>query len=60
MGVFAYTWCKTKPEYLGYDWIPFLMLTIPWSRLGASVWLGLILNAGLLYLLGVLFDKVRR
>jgi hypothetical protein len=60
VGVFAYTLYNTQPEYIGYDWIPLLMLAMPWSRFGASPVLGVILNAGLLYLLGVLFEKLRR
>jgi hypothetical protein len=58
--VLAYTCYNTKPEHIGYDWIPVLLLTMPWSRLGAPPLLGLILNAGLLYLLSALFEKLRR
>jgi hypothetical protein len=29
VGVFAYTLYTTKPDYVGYDWIPFILLTWP-------------------------------
>ena len=60
LGVFAYTSCNTKREYLGYDWIPLFMLSMPWSAIGAPLALGFILNAGFLYLLGALLGKLRR
>ena len=59
VGVFAYTAYATKPDYLGYDWIPFILLTRPWSAICAPV-LGLILNAALLFILGTLLERLRR
>jgi len=50
--VFALT---TKPDNVGLDWIPFVLLAIPWYLLDTRLLLpGLILNVGLMYLLGTL------
>jgi hypothetical protein len=46
------TWYLTKPEYVGYDWIPAYFATMPWSRLRVWIPLGAILNAAVLYALG--------
>ena len=43
-----------KPEYVGYDWIPLYLLTFPWVLFKLELADGLILNAGLFYLLGAL------
>jgi hypothetical protein len=48
----GYTWYFTKPEYVGYDWIPVYFATMPWSRLRMSLLLGAIINAAVLYALG--------
>jgi hypothetical protein len=54
--VIGYTWHNTKPEYVGYDWIPVYSLTMPWS-----MWLsplhGAFINTGLLYITGVLISS---
>jgi hypothetical protein len=60
MGVFAYTSYTTKPDYVGYDWIPFILLTWPWSSIGAKPLLGLLLNAAILYIVGTVLERLRR
>lgn len=52
----------------GYGWVTFFLLGMPWSLIVAAVHLDpflfplpcLMLNAGILYLLGTLFGKHRR
>ena len=59
--VYTYTATNTKPENVGYDWIPFILLAMPWYRINPRLLMpGLILNAGVFYLLGVLLPKVWR
>jgi hypothetical protein len=53
--VFAFSAFTTKPDNVGYDWIPFVLLAMPWYRLNTQLLLpGLIANAGLMYVLGAL------
>jgi hypothetical protein len=53
--VFAFTASTTKPSNVGYDWIPFILLSMPWYATNQGLLLpGLIANAGLMYLLGTL------
>ena len=53
VGVYATTVLTTKPGSLDYDWIPFMLLAMPWYWLYRWLLLpGLIVNAGLMYLLG--------
>lgn len=55
--VFAFTASTTKPGNVGYDWIPFILLSMPWYGLSPRLLLpGLIANAVLMYLLGMLFQ----
>ncbi|MDQ2842399.1 MAG: hypothetical protein M3Y72_15410 [Acidobacteriota bacterium] len=57
--VFAFTAYNTKPDNVGYDWIPFVLLSMPWYGIEARLLLpGLVVNAGLMYLLGALFDTL--
>ena len=49
-GLLGYTAIRTKPEYLGYDWIPVFVVTWPWFPF-VSLWLGAIMNAVALYIL---------
>src|SRR5215475_4601213 len=59
--VFALTALTTKPDNVGLDWIPFVMLASPWYFLNPRLVLpGLILNVGLMYLLGALLHTRRR
>ena len=59
--VFALTALSTKPDNLGLDSIPFVLLAAPWYLLDTRLFLpGLILNAGLMYLLGTLLHTRRR
>jgi len=46
------TWYFTKPENVGYDWIPAYIATMPWSRLRVWISLGAIINAAVLYAVG--------
>jgi hypothetical protein len=42
----------------GLQWIPFFMLGLPWSRISAQfLFPGLIINAGILFLIGTLVEK---
>ena len=51
--VFGFTEMITKPSNVGYDWIPFILLSMPWYAINARLLLpGLLANAGLMYLLG--------
>ena len=60
-GVYAVTAYNTKPDNVGYDWIPFVMLSMPWTAISMKyLQLGFILNAGILYLAGTLLEKLRR
>lgn len=57
--VFSVTAYNTKPSNVGYDWIPFVLLSMPWYRLDPQLLFpGLIANAGLMYLLGTLLDTL--
>lgn len=47
----------------GLEWIPFVLLAMPWLRMGQAqefLFPGLIANAVILYLLGTLLEKVWR
>jgi hypothetical protein len=58
--VFALTALTTKPSNVGLDWIPFVMLASPWYFLNPQLLLpGLILNVGLMYLVGTLLHTFR-
>jgi hypothetical protein len=59
--VFALTAYTTKPDNVGLDWIPFVLLAMPWYFLNTRLLLpGLILNVGLMYLLGTLLHTLWR
>jgi hypothetical protein len=54
--VFAISAYTTKPSNVGYDWIPFILLAMPWYWLHTQLLLpGLIANSVFVYLLGTLF-----
>ena len=57
--VFALTASTTKPSNVGLDWIPFVLLSMPWYALDARLLVpGLIVNACLMYLLGTLLHAL--
>jgi hypothetical protein len=57
--VYASISLTTKPSNAGYDWIPFMLLAMPWYGINTGLLFpGLIANAGISYLLGILFDKL--
>ena len=59
--VFALTTSTTKPSNLGFDWIPLALLSMPWYALHVRLLVpGLIVNTGLMYLLGALFHALWR
>jgi hypothetical protein len=59
--VYSYTSFTTKPDNVGLDWIPFVMLAMPWYAINPQfLFPGLIVNAGILFFLGTLVEKVRR
>lgn len=63
VGVYAVTAYNTKPDNVGYDWIPFVMLAMPWVAIGrAQEFLipGLIANVVIFYLFGTLLEIARR
>ena len=48
---------------MGFEWIPLIMLSLPWRNLGSAqefVIPGLIANLFLLYFLGIFVEMVRR
>lgn len=63
LGIIATTWYFTKPEDVGYDWIPTYIATLPSSRLRVWIPLGTIINAAVLYavgaFLGFMITRVR-
>ena len=61
VGVFAFTASTTKPDKLGYDWIAFILLSMPWYALDSRLLFpGLIANVGLMYVLGTLLQAFWR
>ena len=61
--VYGLTALSAKPSDVGYEWVPFIMLAMPWVRMGQAqefLLLGLIANAVILYLFGTLFETARR
>jgi len=59
VGVFTFTWINTKPENVGYDWIPFILLSYPWFNIFAGNPLpGFVLNAVILYMAGALLGHL--
>jgi hypothetical protein len=57
--IFALIEVTTRPENVGYDWIPFVALALPWYWINPRLLVvGLLLNAICFYLLGVLIHKI--
>ena len=58
---FALTASTTKPSNVGLDWIPFVLLSMPWYALDVRLLVpGLIVNTGLMYVLGTLLHALWR
>ncbi|HYK63245.1 MAG TPA: hypothetical protein VEV85_27660 [Bryobacteraceae bacterium] len=61
VAVFVMTALTTKPDNVGLDWIPFVLLATPWYFLNPGLLLpGLMVNAVLMYLLGALLHMLWR
>ncbi len=61
VGVYAATALTTKPDSLGHEWIPSMLLAMPWYWLDRWLLLpGLIVNAALMYLLGAILQTFWR
>jgi hypothetical protein len=59
--VYVLTAYTGETDETGLSWIPFFMLAMPWPRIDGRLLLpGLIVNAGILYLVGTLVGKLRR
>jgi len=59
--VFAVTATTTNPSKVGLDWIPFIMLSMPWYDLDTRLLFpGFIANTALLYLLGAILERISR
>ena len=59
--VYVLTAYTGKKDDTGLAWIPFFMLAMPWPRIDARLLLpGLIINAGILFLIGTLVEKFWR
>jgi hypothetical protein len=59
--VFASTASTPKADNVGYGWIPSILLSIPWYGMNPLFLFPLlIVNGGLMYLLGALFDTLLR
>jgi len=59
--VFALTASTTKPSNVGLDWIPFMLFSMPWYALDVRLLVpGLIVNVGLMYLVGTLLHALWR
>lgn len=59
--VFIITTSTTTPGNVGLDWIPFMLLSIPWYAIDQRLLLpGLIANACLVYLFGSLLHSLCR
>jgi hypothetical protein len=51
--VFVFTAATTRPGNVGLDWIPFILLSVPWYGLKPRLLFpGLIANIGVMYLAG--------
>ena len=61
VAVLVLTALTTKVSDVGLDWIPFVLLAMPWYAFHNQLLLpGLIANAGLLYLLGTVLERFSR
>lgn len=61
VAVFALTAATTKPDNVGLDWIPFVMLAMPWYRLDIHLLFpGFIANVIILYFVGAVIERLWR
>jgi hypothetical protein len=59
--LFMVTALGTKPDNVGLDWIPFMVLAMPWSRISAAMAIpGVFLNTLALLLMGTVLEKIWR
>jgi hypothetical protein len=60
-GLFVVTAVTTTPDKMGWDWIPFFSLSLPWSGMDRRFWiLGILLNGVILWALGTAVQKLVR
>jgi len=63
IGLYVYT-ARPKPGYDGMEWIPFMVLIMPWSTLKGIDWTvivaGALINTGILYLVGYMIGLAWR
>jgi hypothetical protein len=60
-GLFLQTALTTKPGNVGLDWIPFVVLSMPWSRMDPRFAIpGVLLNGAMLWALGTALQKLAR
>jgi hypothetical protein len=59
LAVYIVSAITTTPDKVGYDWIPFWSLALPWSAKSAQLLLpGFLINALLLCLLGTVLQSL--
>jgi hypothetical protein len=59
--VFVVTAVNTKPSNVGLDWIPFVLLAMPWYAMNPQLLLpGMAANAAIMYLLGTVLQTFWR
>jgi hypothetical protein len=61
VGLFILTALTTNPGKVGLDWIPFMVLTAPWSGMSPAMAVpGILLNAAIMWLAGTVLHKIIR
>jgi hypothetical protein len=59
--LFLVTALNTKPGNVGLDWVPFMVLTAPWSGMSPILAIpGVFLNALALWVVGTVAEKIIR
>jgi hypothetical protein len=54
--VFVFTAATTKPGNVGLDWIPFVLVCMPWYGFTHSVLAAFVANLAVMYFLGTLLQ----